>query len=142
VGFGSAIKKEEATLPLKLHSEESARKDGLAQVLVGEAEGGGPLHKGFGKGDRFSLREAEGPLGKSQGELGKKAVKGFRWKVGLLPKVADEALRFEGSAPAPPKEGKMGKAQPYAGTRKRGQRRQNLSRLKPFQTKSYLYRGP
>jgi hypothetical protein len=59
VGFGSAIKKEEATLPLKLHSEESARKDGLAQVLVGEAEGGGPLHKGLGKGDLMSLRRGD-----------------------------------------------------------------------------------
>jgi hypothetical protein len=59
VGFGSVIRKEEATLPLKLHSEESARKDGLAQVLIREAEGGGPLRKGLGKGDLMSLRRGD-----------------------------------------------------------------------------------
>jgi hypothetical protein len=59
VGFGSAIKKEKATLPLKLHSEESARKDGLAQVLVGEAEGSGPLHKSLGKANLMSLRRGD-----------------------------------------------------------------------------------
>jgi len=59
VGFGSAIRKEETTLPLKLHSEESARKDGLAQVLIGETEGGGPLRKDLGEGDLMSLRRGD-----------------------------------------------------------------------------------
>jgi hypothetical protein len=53
------IRKEEATLPLKLHSEESARKDGLAQVLIREAEGGGPLRKGLGKANLMSLRRGD-----------------------------------------------------------------------------------
>jgi hypothetical protein len=59
MGFGSAIRKEETTLPLKLHSEESAKKDGLAQVLIREAEGGSPLRKDLGEGDLISLQRGD-----------------------------------------------------------------------------------